>query len=241
MLEAAADVDRILELFARGGPVFVLLVALAVIATALVLAKTVEFAVRGVGRHAAAEHAVTLWIAGEPTRALGVAEVSRSPVARAVAHAIRGELRIDAGQSTVREDVERAAVELLADLRAHMRSLDTIAQVAPLLGLFGTVVGMIETFGAMEAAGAAVDPAALAGGIWVALLTTAMGLAVAMPTTGFATWFDGRIERERIAMEALVTSVFTRRLTDRAVSRRERPARRVSRKAPGPNAGGRRT
>lgn len=217
---AAADPRGLVELFGRGGPVFAILFVLAILATALVLGKAIEFLVRGVGRHGAAERAVALFLEGEAAKALAVAEVSRSPVARAVAHAIRGERRRDVSAAAVREDVERAAVGLLAELRRHLRALDTIAQVAPLLGLFGTVLGMIDTFGAMERAGTAVDPAALAGGIWVALLTTAMGLAVAMPAVAFSVWFDGRIERERIAMESLVTSVFTRRLTDGGAGRR---------------------
>ena len=60
-------------------------------------------------------------------------------------------------------------------LEGGFRLLDTIGQTAPLLGLFGTVLGMIDAFQALQEAGQAVDPSLLAGGIWVALLTTAAG------------------------------------------------------------------
>jgi biopolymer transport protein ExbB len=77
-----------------------------------------------------------------------------------------------------------------------MRLLDAIAQTAPLLGLFGTVLGMIEAFQTLQSAGATVDPSQLAGGIWVALLTTALGLGIAMPVSLFLSWVEGRIARE---------------------------------------------
>jgi biopolymer transport protein ExbB len=85
----------------------------------------------------------------------------------------------------------------LARLEGGFRLLDAISQTAPLLGLFGTVLGMIEAFQAMQGAGTAVDPSVLAGGIWVALLTTAVGLAVAIPTGLMLTWFEARVAAER--------------------------------------------
>jgi biopolymer transport protein ExbB len=86
----------------------------------------------------------------------------------------------------------------LARIEGGFRLLDSIAQIAPLLGLFGTVLGMIDAFRALQEAGQSVDPSALAGGIWVALLTTAAGLAIAMPTTLALTWLEGRAEGERL-------------------------------------------
>ena len=64
------------------------------------------------------------------------------------------------------------------------------------MGLFGTVLGMITAFKDLQSAGNAVDPSILAGGIWVALLTTAVGLAVAMPVSVILTWFETRVENE---------------------------------------------
>ena len=60
-------------------------------------------------------------------------------------------------------------------------SLEIISQVSPLIGLLGTVIGMIDSFNELELGGSLVDPSILAGGIWTALLTTAMGLIVAIP------------------------------------------------------------
>jgi biopolymer transport protein ExbB len=89
-----------------------------------------------------------------------------------------------------------------------MRPLEVIASTAPLLGLFGTVLGMIAAFAQLEAAGSRVDPAILSGGIWEALLTTALGLAVAIPTLAAVNWIDRRIERSAQATESALSAIF---------------------------------
>ena len=68
------------------------------------------------------------------------------------------------------------------DIQFMMPSLEIISQVSPLIGLLGTVIGMIDSFNELELGGSLVDPSILAGGIWTALLTTAMGLIVAIPS-----------------------------------------------------------
>jgi len=88
-----------------------------------------------------------------------------------------------------------------------LRLLDSVAQLAPLLGLFGTVLGMIEAFQSLQQAGSQVDPSLLAGGIWVALLTTAVGLAVAMPTSLVLSWFESRMDNERVTAERAIATV----------------------------------
>jgi biopolymer transport protein ExbB len=95
---------------------------------------------------------------------------------------------------------ERITARLEAEfeeISTGLRLLDVIAQIAPLLGLFGTVLGMIDAFRTLQDAGGTADPAVLAGGIWVALITTAAGLIVAMPTSLALTWFDARLDRHR--------------------------------------------
>ncbi|MCC5968052.1 MAG: MotA/TolQ/ExbB proton channel family protein, partial [Natronohydrobacter sp.] len=73
----------------------------------------------------------------------------------------------------------------------------------------GTVLGMIEAFQALQAAGNRADPAALAGGIWQALLTTAAGMAVAIPAAMALTWFESICDRVQVDMEDLATRIFT--------------------------------
>jgi biopolymer transport protein ExbB len=213
------SLDDLATLVALGGPVFLVLLVVSIGATALVLHKVVRLAHSRAGRFEAARTAVDHWVRGDPVAALSAAEADRAPSAVVIAAAIGGLMREGADAAAVKEDAGRIATGELARLQLHLRPLDAIVQVAPLLGLFGTVVGMIETFAAMEEAGGAVVPADLAGGIWVALLTTGFGLAIAIPLSGLLAWFDGIDERERAAMESLLTALFTRLAAEPAPER----------------------
>ncbi|MFP6717413.1 MAG: MotA/TolQ/ExbB proton channel family protein, partial [Alphaproteobacteria bacterium] len=75
------------------------------------------------------------------------------------------------------------------------------ANLSPLLGLLGTVLGMIKAFARLESAGTKVDPAILAGGIWEALLTTAFGLSVAIPALAAFYILEGQVENVRAQMK----------------------------------------
>ena len=86
-------------------------------------------------------------------------------------------------------------------------SLEIIAQVSPLIGLLGTVVGMIDSFNQLELGGSVVDPSVLAGGIWTALLTTAMGLIVAIPALIFYYFFDKKISIDQNRIESAASRI----------------------------------
>ncbi|MEM9754801.1 MAG: MotA/TolQ/ExbB proton channel family protein, partial [Pseudomonadota bacterium] len=118
-----------------------------------------------------------------------------------------------------------AATERIDRAERGFRLLDSIAQVAPLLGLFGTVLGMIDAFQALQDAGAQVDPSVLAGGIWVALLTTAVGLGVAMPTSLILTWLETRVDADRAFAERMLGRLFCPMPEDPIDARTSRTAR----------------
>ena len=203
------------DLVEQGGPVVVILLSLSVFALALALAKLAQFALLGIDRHGRAKKALALWIDGRREEAAAAVARDRSVLGEVVALLMRGATVSGASEQRLREDIERVCLNRSARLRRFLRPLDMIAQTAPLIGLFGTVLGMIEAFRAMQQAGAAVDPSVLAGGIWVALLTTAVGLAVAIPASAFVGWCDGRIEREQSAMEEAVLAFFSGAPTER--------------------------
>lgn len=202
-----------LDMVAAGGPVVAILGVLSVAALAIVLVKLWQFAANRVGDRSAARKALALHRAGRSIEAISQASRSRNPVAQVVANAIRGSLRRDLPEDVVREEVGRLAVERIETLRSYFRPLEVIASVAPLLGLFGTVLGMIEAFQQLEQAGSQVNPAVLSGGIWEALLTTAVGLAVAIPVVAVLAWLERVVDRLSHEMESVVTQVFTRDLT----------------------------
>lgn len=203
-----------LNLADKGGPIVLFLFGLSILATAVILLKVWQFAWTGVGRTGRVERAITEWLGGNREAAFADLKGVSSPTSRVVRHAMQGLLN-RANGAQLREDVDRIALGELANLRSYMRVLDATVQLAPLIGLFGTVIGMIYAFQALQSAGTEADPTVLAGGIWVALMTTAVGLAVAIPVSFFNYWLDGRIEREQHSIEAAVTSLLTGRVTER--------------------------
>jgi biopolymer transport protein ExbB len=203
-----------IALFDTGGPVPVILVILSVIALAMSLYEVWQFAVQGVGRHRAALNAVDAWLDGDREAAYGSVAQHRSPLSRVLAHAMRGVTHGRGNLDAVKEDVTRVALGELHQLRSYLRGIEVIAQSAPLLGLLGTVIGMIEAFNKLEASGAAVNPSQLAGGIWTALLSTALGLAVALVFSAVGAWFESRVENERSAIEMMLTGFFAQRITE---------------------------
>jgi biopolymer transport protein ExbB len=176
---------------------------------AIILWKLWRYSRSGVWRRARAEAAVDYWRAYRDDEALEIAVSGRGVRARLATVAIRC---ADAGWSEdrAREETVRVAKGLLAEARAGLRPLELIATVAPLLGLLGTVLGMIAAFQQLQAAGTRADPSALAGGIWEALLTTAAGMAVAIPASAALTWFESVNERLRHDLEDIATRVFAR-------------------------------
>jgi len=205
---AAEPLAQAWDLLAAGGPVVAILLGLSVLALAIVLAKAVQFAGPALAGQDRARRAVRLFRDGEAREAWDSVE-GRRGLAPAIARAAIAGLAGRRAPELVREDALRCAAEGLEGLRGWLRPLEVIAALAPLLGLFGTVLGMIEAFAAMEAAGSRVDPAVLSGGIWEALLTTAVGLAVAMPSLAAVTWFERRVERAELAIESLISGLVT--------------------------------
>ncbi|MEL7048358.1 MAG: MotA/TolQ/ExbB proton channel family protein [Pseudomonadota bacterium] len=206
------DISAAIDLVEKGGPIVVVLLGLSLIATTVVLSKTYQFLRCRVGSVSRSNSAIALWIDGHGSDARNMVEGYRNPTAVVLAHGFRG-LSNGVTESVIREDAERVALDQLSNLRSHLRVLESTVQIAPLLGLFGTVLGMISAFQALQSAESAVDPAILAGGIWIALMTTAVGLAVAIPIAFANAWFEGQVEQERNNIEASLTSLFTLRAT----------------------------
>jgi biopolymer transport protein ExbB len=205
------DASLIIE---RGGPVGLVIIALSVIALAVTLYKVLQFVLLRVGSHRTARRAAQLWFDGQHQAAYAVVVKHPAPLSQVLAHAMRGLTHGTAQIESVKEDVSRVASEELRELRKYLRVIELVAQVAPLLGLLGTVVGMIQAFADLQQSGAVVNPAALAGGIWTALLTTAMGLTVAIVFSTISSWFDARIESERSMMETTLTGFLAHRITE---------------------------
>lgn len=104
------------------------------------------------------------------------------------------------GRDVMKESIQEAAGHVVHDLERYLNTLGTIAAVAPLLGLLGTVVGMIDVFAEIMSQGTG-NASALAGGISEALITTAAGLTVAIPAIVMHRYFVGKIDAIVVELE----------------------------------------
>lgn len=179
------------DFVALGGWVVGLLLVVSVLAGAAVLWKLWHLAALRIGRNPALVGALDLWQDGARAEARARLDRARGPLERLAARAMAA-----GAPDALRPRLAAEAEAHAARAETGLRLLDSIAQTAPLLGLFGTVLGMIEAFQTLQSGGAGVDPAQLAGGIWVALLTTALGLGVAMPVGLFLSFVEARIAAE---------------------------------------------
>ncbi|WP_318269759.1 MotA/TolQ/ExbB proton channel family protein [Salinisphaera orenii] len=209
-------VDTLLRLTALGGFVVWILIAMSVLALALILVKLFQFRRVRINDRTTSQSALKIYRSGNPNAAITTANRSPNPASRVAARAIQLRAQSNTSETAVREELLQFGGDMLEQLRSFMRPLEVIAAIAPLLGLFGTVLGMIEAFQQLQAAGSQVDPSVLSGGIWKALLTTAVGLAVAMPVTVAVNWFERAIDRVSHHMDSVATRIFTVDLTSQA-------------------------
>src|SRR6267154_1548143 len=136
--------------------------------------------------------------------ALSICDATPGPVARLVKTAI---LNRDHGRERVRESLEEAGLSEVPRLEEKLSLLATIAQIAPLLGLLGTVLGFIKIFGELNAAGLNANVQMLSKGVWEALICTAAGLAVAIPAHAAYNYLVNRVNEIVLDMEKAASEI----------------------------------
>ncbi|MDN5786747.1 MotA/TolQ/ExbB proton channel family protein [Pseudorhodobacter sp.] len=186
--------------------VFAALLLLSVSATTVALFKFVQFAMLGLGRGRKAAAALAIWDSGHKDKALAAISAVKGVQPRVLRAALAARLQRPDDPDWAEEIGRQVALAELAAMGRWMRVLEAVVQAAPMLGLLGTVVGMIDAFGALAQSTGGVDPALLAGGIWTALSTTAIGLAIALVFYFIAIWLETRIDGERQALEVLLSA-----------------------------------
>lgn len=193
--------------------VFAALAVLSVLALTVSIFKVMQFRRMGVGRPALAERLLDDWLGGRPDAAMAQGAAGDTVLTRVLDAVMQG-LRARPGDAPYAEELGRqSALVELAALNGRMRLLEAVVQAAPMLGLLGTIIGMIDAFSALSLSQSAVDPAQLAGGIWTALTTTAIGLAIALATYFVANWLESRIETERQGIEMAISAAIHGRVT----------------------------
>lgn len=209
--------QKIIDFLQVGGPVVWILMVFSVVALTIVILKLWQLSSLRAESRKTVDQALLAWRKKEGDQALELLDEKR-PIDSLVGFSMRSLQEHKMDVALIREEVERLAMNQLNQLRSFLRPLEIIASLSPLLGLLGTVLGMITAFQQMEGAGNQVDPSVLSGGIWQALLTTAVGLAVAIPVVTMHSWLERKIERIANNINDAVTQVFTSQEAERLVA-----------------------
>ncbi len=197
------------ELLTKGGPVVWILAGYSIVALTIVLERTLLFL--AMGRPA-------------PDLEARLAEAVRANTLEGELGAFKGpEIRVVAGlMEASREGVRelgrvasRIGSQELQRMERGFRTLGFLGNTAPLLGLFGTITGMIKAFMVIEQAGGRVDAQALAGGIWEAMVTTGVGLAVSIPVLLMLHLLEGAADRRAQVMRSCASVVLEQLPHDR--------------------------
>jgi biopolymer transport protein ExbB len=195
--------EEIRKFFDLTGPVGMVLVVLLLWTLVIMLSKLFTFGQSRLSRTRAVNEYLRRF--GEKDReAIEVLENSSAPLARLLLVGARL-LPAETPIKRIEADMRDAAASYMQRLSRSNRTLALIGIIAPMLGILGTILGLIDAFGNWQAAGASGNSATLAGGIWQALMTTALGITVAIPAIVTSRLSEARIERFREQVSVIYT------------------------------------
>jgi biopolymer transport protein ExbB len=173
---------------AAGWPIWLLLIA-SIIALALIIERLIYLRREKILPRQLLDEVIQVYRNGKVTPDIIDKLQTNSPLGAVLAAALRN---VDAPRDVMKESIEEAGRGVAHVLERFLTTLGTIASLAPLMGLFGTVVGMIEIFAAYSPTGG--DPSQLARGISIALYNTGFGILIAIPALIFHRYFRSRVD-----------------------------------------------
>lgn len=189
--------QMVADMFAKGGPLVWPLLALLAWGSGIMVHRLLTLRRERIIDPDVVESVEKLLLAGKIPEATAYCKRHPRPMTRVLLAAI---LNHDRSEAELKEVLEEAGRQEVPLIRRHLTALGTIASVSPLLGLFGTVLGMISVFATLSSE-ETVNAAMLAGGISEALITTALGMLVAMPTLAGYNYLVGRVQLLVLEME----------------------------------------
>lgn len=196
-----------LQLLVKGGPVMIPIIMLSVYTLWVIILKIIQFNIVRPLKLRYVSSVIALLKNGEVERAKKLIADQKGPVARVMEVTINLLQDEKLSKERFESEVERVGATEMRQLESHLRGLEMSGTISPLLGLLGTVIGMVKAFAQLAASAANANPASLAGGIWEALITTVGGLIVAVPAVAAYYIIDGYVERVRGAMRDSATQV----------------------------------
>jgi biopolymer transport protein ExbB len=195
------------ELMVKGGPLMVLIFMCSIIALAVVIEKLWHLHRDKINTAEFMEDIAETLKRNKIIEAIDKCNAMPGPIARILKAGI---LKHDRPRAEIKEAIEDAGIHEVPVLEKNLSALATIAHITPLLGLLGTVTGMVRSFQVIEQKATAlmsVNPGDLAGGIWEALVTTVAGLAVAIPTYVAYNFLVSKVDGSVLEMEKSATDV----------------------------------
>lgn len=191
----------------KGGPIMWPILLCSVIAFAIVIERLLRLRQEQIDTKSFMEQISKSLKRNKIMEALDLCDRTGGPIAAILKAGI---LKHDRGRNEIREAIEDASIHEVPRLERNLPVLATVAHVAPLLGLLGTVTGLVQAFQVIETKATAlnpVNPGDLAGGIWEALLTTVFGLVVAIPTYVAYNYLVSRVDGFVLDMERSATDL----------------------------------
>lgn len=200
----------LIELLSKGGMVMPVILALSVYVLAVVMYKFYQFWSTGAFAIDFIDSILEAVENKKISEAMNIAGVHKGPAARVIEAAINAIVNRAISEEKRVRIIESTAIREIRQYENHMRGLEMVANLAPLLGLLGTVTGMVKVFAGISQTASGVDPALLAGGIWEALIATVAGLAVAIPALAAHYILESRVDFIRANVKDAVMSLMAR-------------------------------
>ncbi|MFT6408199.1 MAG: biopolymer transport protein ExbB [Arenicella sp.] len=185
------------ELFRAGGPLMWIILLCSLVALTIIFERLLTLRIKQVAPVSLRQQILELARSGKVTADKIDVVRRHSPLGAVFAAGLDN---LQYGPDAMREGLEEAGKQAVHRLGRYLNTLGTIASITPLIGLLGTVIGMIKVFTAITASGVG-DPTVLSGGISEALITTAAGLSVGIPCLMFYRHFRGRISELAVVLE----------------------------------------
>lgn len=187
------------DFLAKGGVLVIPILFCSVVALTIFMERIIRFSKIKNHGSGLAENTIQMLNQGKEKDARDMLVKSNAPMGRVLLQAIDV---IDQDRDTLETVIANSTDEEVRDLSSYVQALATMGNIAPLLGLLGTVMGMIKAFMVIQQMGGKVNAAVLAGGIWEAMLTTALGLAVALPTMVAHSYLLSRVDKYEASLQS---------------------------------------
>lgn len=208
----------LLEILAKGGLLMIPIYLTSIVAVFIVVERWLALRKVQINTRTFVLQVRNLLLRNQVDEAIALCRKTAGPIAKLTRVGIENASR---PRMEIKDAIETAGKSEIFTLEKNLGTLATMASIAPMLGFFGTVTGMIRAFMEIQSRGGNVDSSVLAGGIWEALLTTAAGLAVGILSLIFYNWVQGKVEKIVFEMQEVSTELLDTILTESGARRHE--------------------